>query len=187
MNSFWTVVHIHHVLWRSAPPHCVCVCVCVCVCGYCCHENTPTWALHSTGPPPCPAHWSWVITIFMTSCHCSEACHGSQLQCLLSLSLLPQARQCRPPERQAFALSSKALLAELLEAPPCSVNGHLPIPQPMESLCQSLWLCWADAPSMNLCCIVLGLHLIAWAGTPLASYPSGCNFSSGVFQSAGEL
>ena len=26
MNSFWTVVHIHHVLWRSAPPH-VCVCV----------------------------------------------------------------------------------------------------------------------------------------------------------------
>ena len=32
MNSFWTVVHIHHVLWRSAPPHCVSVCVCVCVC-----------------------------------------------------------------------------------------------------------------------------------------------------------
>jgi len=45
MNSFWAVVQIHRVLWRSAPPPCVCVCVCVCKCA-----RTATVAM-KTSPP----------------------------------------------------------------------------------------------------------------------------------------
>ena len=152
----------------------MCVCVCVRV-GVCTRVLLPWKHLHLD----VTLHWpSTRSCSLIMGDH-----HNYDISPLLrSLPWLPAAVSAfsfPSSPSQAMPPSWEARIRSIKQGPACKVAGGPTLlcqwtsshpPNPLESLCQSLWLCRPDTPSMNLCCIVLGLHLIVWAGTLLASY-----------------